>query len=162
MFKMQPEVDDWFRHILKNGPIQTKFDLYYFCLMMGLASGKTESAENAVEFVGYFVGEYRSSQRLILGLLIVAEAARLGLELGDRMEIESLMKNYLDSANPAQLTEAGFARLNDYANGGFIAITEALQGVKPYQVETFLQWYSKELEKRVEANPFWQTFAKAA
>ena len=162
MFKMRPEVDDWFRHIFKKGPIQTKFDLYYFCLMMGLADGKSEPTESAVEFVDYFVGDYRSSQRLILGLLIVAEAARLGLGLSDRAEIENLMNKYLDSANPAQLTDAGFSRLNDYANAGFVAITEGLQGAKPHQVETFLQWYAKEIGKRVQGNLYWKGFTAEA
>ncbi len=130
-FKMRAEVDDWFRHIFKQGPIQTKFDLYYFCLMMGLAEGKSEPATNAVEFVTYFVGDYKQAQRLVLGLLVLAEIARL---------------------------EEGFARLNDYANAGFTTITEALAGARPYQVETFVQWYAKELSKRIEANPTWKAY----
>ena len=157
-FRMRGEVEDWFRHIFKQGPIQTKFDLYYFCLMMGLAEGKTEPAASAVEFVTYFVGDYKQSQRLILGLLILAEINRLGLEVTDRKEVQSLINRYLDPANPAQLKEEGFTRLNDYANAGFSIIAEALDGAKPYQVETFLQWYARELNKRIEANPAWKAY----
>jgi hypothetical protein len=154
-FKMRPEVDDWFRHIFKQGPIQTKFDLYYFCLMMGLAEGKGEPANNAVEFVDYFVGDYKQSQRLVLGLLVLAEIARLGLEVTDRNEVQNLVNKYLDPSNPTQLKDEGFARLNDYANAGFSLIASAMDGAKPYQVETFLQWYARELGKRINANPFW-------
>lgn len=157
-FKMRVEVDEWFRHIFKQGPIQTKFDLYYFCLMMGLAEGKSEPATNAVEFVTYFVGDYKQAQRLILGLLVLAEIARLGLEVSDRTEVQSLINKYLDPSSPAQLKEEGFARLNDYANAGFTAIAEALSGSRPYQVETFVQWYAKELGKRIEANPTWKAY----
>lgn len=155
-FKMRAEVDDWFRNIFKKGPIQTKFDLYYFCLMAGLAEGKTEPAVNATEFVDSFVRDYQPNRRLILGLMILAEAARLGLNTSDRAEVEKLMKKYLDAAHPAQLTELGFECLNDYAQAGFIAISEALQGNKPHQVETFLHWFSRYLVKRIAENPFWK------
>jgi hypothetical protein len=157
-FKMRGEVEDWFKHIFKTGPIQTKFDLYYFCLMMGLATGKTEPATNAVEFVGYFVGEYKQAQRLILGLFVLAETNRLGLDVSERKEVQSLINTYLDPANPAQLKEEGFARLNDYANAGFSVIAEAMEGTKPHEVETFLQWYSRELSNRIESNPAWKGY----
>ena len=111
-FRMRPEVDEWFKHIFKQGPIQTKFDLYYFCLMMGLASGRSEKGQNSVEFVQNFVGDYRPVQRLILGVFIVAEMSRLGLELNDRTEVQALINKNLDSTDSAHLSPSGFETLS--------------------------------------------------
>jgi hypothetical protein len=156
-FRMRPEVDEWFKHIFKQGPIQTKFDLYYFCLMMGLASGRSDSVPSAVEFVQNFVGEYKGVQRLVLGLLIIAEISRLGLELNDRNEVQDLFGKYLDANDATHLSGAGFERLNDYSHGGFNAIVESAGG-KPYHIEPFVQWYVKELRKRVDGNKNWEAF----
>lgn len=158
-FRMRPEVDEWFKHIFKKGPIQTKFDLYYFCLMMGLATGKSDSAQSAIEFVQNFVGDYRPVQRLILGVFLIAEMSRLGLELNDRKEVQALINKNLDATDSAHLSSAGFERLNDYAHGGFGVIAESL-GSKPYHVETFLQWYAKEFRKRIDENRHWKDFSQ--
>jgi hypothetical protein len=155
---MRPEVDEWFKHIFKQGPIQTKFDLYYFCLMMGLATGKSEAISSAPEFVQNFIGEYKGVQRLVLGVLIIAEMSRLGLELNDRDEVQDLISKYLDATDVTQLSAAGFERLNDYSHGGFNVIVESA-GSKPYHVEPFLQWYVKEFQKRIDENKNWKVFA---
>jgi len=156
-FRMRPEVDEWFKHIFKQGPIQTKFDLYYFCLMMGLAAGKSESVPSAVEFVQNFVGDYKGVQRLVLGVLIIAEMSRLGLELNDRKEVQDLIAKYLDATDVTHLSVAGFERLNEYSHGGFNIIVESA-GSKPYHVEPFLQLYVKELRKRIDDSKSWDAF----
>lgn len=159
-FRLRPDVDDWFKHIANKEPLKTKFDLYYLCLMMGLALSQCERAPSSQEFVQYFVGEYRPVQRLVLGLFIMAEMARRGLDVSDREEVRALINEYLDPTNPAQLKEAGFSRLNDYANAGYNAVVASF-GAKPHQTEAFLQWYSKALAKAVEESPHWSAFRRA-
>ena len=158
-FRMRSEVDDWFKYIFKQGPIQTKFDLYYLCLMMGLATGQCERATSSQDFVDYFVAEYKPVQRLILGLFIMAEISRLGLEVSEREEVRKLINDYLDPTNPAHLREDGFAKLNDYANAGFNVIVKELVN-KSHHVEVFAQWYAEALAKKVEGNPYWGLFGK--
>jgi hypothetical protein len=142
VFKLKPEVDDWFKHVLRDGPIKTKFDLYYFCLMAGLAKGVTENVQGVPDFVSGFVLDFKQSRRLIITTFIVAEMFRLGLELNDRKEIQDLMSRYIDSSNEANLTTAGFEKMNEYANAGFNVILEN-HGEPPHPVEPFLQWYAK-------------------
>ena len=40
-FYLRNDTEQWFSHIKEQAPIETKFDLYYFCLMMGFATGRT-------------------------------------------------------------------------------------------------------------------------
>ena len=159
-FRMRPEVDDWFKNIFKQGPIQTKFDLYYLCLMMGLATGQSEKAASGQDFVDYFVAEYKPVQRLILGLFIMAEIARLGLEVSDREDVRKLINGYLDPTNPAHLKEDGFAKLNDYANAGFNVIVKEQGDNRPHHVEVFVQWYAQALSNKVKGNPYWASFGE--
>ncbi len=161
MFKLKPEVDDWFKHVFRDGPIKTKFDLYYFCLMAGLAKGVTENAQGAPDFVGYFVQDFKQSKRLIITTFIVAEMFRLGLDLNDRKEIQELMSRYIDSGHEANLTEAGFEKLNEYANAGFNVILES-HVEQPHHAEPFLQWYAKFINALFADSARWSAFAKAA
>lgn len=158
-FRMSLEVDDWFKHVFKQGPIQTKFDLYYMCLLMGLATGRSERVRDAPEFVDSFVADYRAVQRLIIGLFILAEMARMGLDLTDREEVRKLLNKYLEPANPAHLREEGFTKLNEYAHAGYLAIATAYDQ-KPHHLETFLQWYGRELTQKLEANPQMAVYLK--
>lgn len=154
-FRMRGDVEDWFRHIQNQEPIQTKFDLYYLCLMMGLATGRADRPANASEFVNDFVKEYKPMQRLVIGLMLVAELHRLGIDLTEREEIQRQVAYYLNPNNPANLTEEGFNRLNAYANGGYTYLVEHL-GDKPQHIEEFLQMYIDLLNRAVEENKMWK------
>lgn len=154
-FRMRGDVEDWFRHIQKQEPIQTKFDLYYLCLMMGLATGRADRPANASEFVDDFVKDYKPMQRLVIGLMLVSELDRIGVDLTEREEIQRQVAHYLNPNNPANLTEEGFNRLNAYANGGYTYLVEHL-GDKPQHIYEFLQSYIDLLNQAVEANKMWQ------
>ncbi len=156
-FRMRSDVDDWFRHISKREPIQTKFDLYYLCLLIGLASGRSDRPTNAGEFVDDFVKDYKPMQRLIIGLMLVAELNRLGIDLSERGEVQRQISRYLDPNNPANLTEEGFNRLNAYASGGFNYLVER-HADKPRNIEEFLQIYVQLTKDAISTNEMWQGF----
>lgn len=143
---MQPQIENWFRYIEKQEPIKTKFDLYYLCLMMGFATGKTAKPTAATDLVANFVQDYKSSQRLIVGLLIVAELRNLGVELNDKSEVQIQIKRLLDPHHPANLTEEGFNCMNAYAYGGFNYLAAELKE-EPRRVEEFLPMYKKLLKE---------------
>lgn len=151
---MRPEVDDWFKHISNTGPIKTKFDLYYFCLMAGLSKGQTSRLQNGQEFVDNFVSDYKPSQRLILGLFLIAEMSRFGIELNDRDEVRNLINKYFDPSTPSHLKNEGFAGLNDYANAGFNFIYENCPE-PPRRVEHFIQWYVKNISTQITSSELW-------
>jgi hypothetical protein len=161
-FRLRSDADDYFRHIAAtDGPIRTKFDQYYLSLMIGLTTGRNERAASAPEFVTYFVADYAPIGRLLVGLLVVVEAARLGVELTEKGDVKKLLSDYLDPTNPTSLSEAGFQKLNDYANGGYSALVEAIPQ-KPHHVEDFLQAYTSLIGTAVSQSKTWRRYSHLA
>ena len=155
-FKLRPEVDEWFSRIsrARTSPLSTKFDSYYICLMMGLATGRAVQAPSAIEFVGTFVNDYRPAQNIIIGMLVAAEANAQGVNLGDRIAIQRLLSLYVSPESSIGLTSDGFQRLNEYANGGFNEIASSYPE-QPWIAADFLEWYLPALELAVQANRWW-------
>ncbi len=158
-FRLRQDVDDWFLQIRDQKPIETKFDLYYLCLMLGLASGRSSSPSARCEkvsegFVDNFVMVYRPYQRLIVGLLLTAELHSLGVTLGESDFVRKKLLELVDSASPTNLTEVGMTKLNEFASGGFDYLTERVDS-KPYHVEEFLQTYTKLLRAAASNSELW-------
>ena len=151
-FRIRPEAQAWFSEISQTPPVKTTFDIYYFCLMAGLLSGRRSDPTSAIEFVDYFVEDYRPVQRLIIGLLITAELKRLGIEVTEKLRVRDLIKKMVTPNTPTNLTDEGQRLLNSYASGGFDFITEQRE-TKPYAVQEFLLDYSALIEKAAQATP---------
>ena len=157
-FRMRQDAENWFSNIKDQKPIQTKFDRYYFCLMLGLAKGRKSSPVNssdATDFVDYFVNDYKDSQRLIIGLLIRAELSRLGINVTEKDAVRKLFIDLVNPSSPNHLTDLGMDRLNEYSSGGYDYLAEKLDS-KPHHVEEFLRTYAKLLKQAVDQNPDWQ------
>lgn len=154
-FQLRLDVDNWFSNINKEKTqqIQTDFDLYYFCLMMGLA---TKSKNNPGErykcrdFIDYFVSDYKSQQNLIIGLLIRAELENLGISLEEKDAAKKQLLKLIDPSSQTNLTDEGIDKMNGYASGGFDYLREKM-GSKPYHLEDFLQRYVKILREAIDA-----------
>jgi hypothetical protein len=161
-FRLRAEAGDWFKGIeTKDGPIRTMFDQYYLCLMLGLATGRNERFPGAPEFVDYFVTDFSAVARLLVALLVIAEAKRLGVELADKGDVKRLLDDYLDPNHPANLTDQGFQKLNDYANGGFSELVEAVPE-RPRHVETFLQIYTALIADKMNNSDIWARYTEGA
>jgi hypothetical protein len=141
-FRLRVDAERWFSHIANKDPIRTKFDLYYFCLMAGFASGRHSApAEVAAApgFVDAMPEEYRPSQELIVGILLYVEIRRLGIELTDRDDVRRILAQMVGSNG---LSATGVAKMNDYASGGFEALQES--GIPaPYSAAEFLVAYEQ-------------------
>lgn len=100
-FRMRQDAENWFSNIRDQKPIRTKFDLYYFCLMMGLATGRRSAPAKCgfgyTDFTDNFVSDYKPYQRLIVGLLIRAELSRRGVSVTEKDEVR---KFFVDLVNP--------------------------------------------------------------
>ena len=158
-FRLRQDVDDWFNQIREQKPIETKFDLYYLCLMLGFATGRSSSPSARCErvsegFVDNFVKDYRPYQRLIIGLLLTAELHSLGVTLGESDFVRKKLLELVDPASPTNLTEVGMTKLNEFASGGFDYLTERVDS-KPYHVEEFLQTYARLLRAAASDNNLW-------
>lgn len=158
-FRMRQDAENWFSNIRDQKPIRTKFDLYYFCLMMGLAterrSDPAKSCPDYTDFTDNFVGDYKPYQRLIIGLLIRAELSRRGVSVTEKDEVRKFFVDLVNPQNPTNLTDTGMDRLNEYASGGYDYLAEKLDS-RPYHVEEFLRTYANFLREAIEQNPHWQ------
>jgi len=152
-FRLKNEVDSWFSQIHKQGPLKTKFDLYYFCLMAGFSANKKSSSVEAIasEITDNFVAEYKPVQRLIIGLLIVAEIKKLGIEITDKDEVQGILIRYTTPESLTHLTEEGLKQLNCYASGGFDYLTKVFP-TKPHTLEEFLRRYTQVVDSAVKSN----------
>jgi hypothetical protein len=160
-FRLREDARKWFGEIDGKPPVKTQFDLFYFCLMAGLTSGRqsnpTHGGRSAPEFLppsGTFIEDYRPAQRLIIGLLIVAELQRLGINLEEKASVRKTIQTLVDPQSPTNLTVEGLRMLNAYASGGYDYISE-MRSSKPYTVEEFLRDFVGLVEKAGTNNPNW-------
>jgi hypothetical protein len=165
-FRLRQDTEDWFSQISKQKPIEFKFDLYYFCLMLGLASGRSSPPSSRCNmisegFVDNFVIAYRPYQRLIVGLLLTAELSSLGVSINESDYVRKKLLELVDPVAPTNLTELGMTKLNEYVSGGFDYLTEHIDA-KPYHVEEFLQTYVKLLRIAASEGPTWNQPAATA
>ncbi|MEA5533733.1 hypothetical protein [Crocosphaera sp. XPORK-15E] len=150
-FRMRHDAEDWFSKIKnQKPPLNTKFDLYYLCLMMGLASKSYNipAASNSTDFVEYFVSDYQSQQNLIIGLLIQAELSDKGLSLDDKSQTKKILKDLIDPSSITNLTDYGIDRMNAYASGGFDYLQTKTP--QPYYAEEFLISYVRLLQEEMD------------
>ncbi len=143
-FRLRTDAVKWFGEIEGREPIKTLFDLYYFCAMAGLSSGRFSDPVKLSlptrEMVDYFVEDYRSAQRLIIGLLVIAELRRVGIGFGEKAAVRDEFKRLVSPNSPSNLTDEGFKVLNGYASGGYEFLSESRE-TKPASVDEFLRDY---------------------
>lgn len=142
MFRMRKDSERWFRKIADQPPIKTKLDLFYLCLMAGLKFGQLDEVRDASDVYHRFTQEFEGSRQEIIALLIVAELRREGLDFDDKSAVQTLISKYVTSDTPANLTSAGFDKINSYASGGFNILSEHFED-GPHDVNVFLTRYSR-------------------
>lgn len=147
-FRMRRDARDWFKDIRKS--LEVDFDVYYFCMMAGIASGKkkTESME-MVDLVDNYPGPYHRRGRLLIGLLIREELRSLGISLRERDSVNKLIRTLIKSDSPSYLSDEGARLMNSYSCGGFEELVEHF-GDRPRTLETFLRTYHKYLSETRE------------
>lgn len=152
-FYLRNDTEQWFSNIKDQKPyIETKFDLYYFCAMLGLAAGRKSSGRSeATEFQKNFVKTFLPVQKLIIGLLIKVELRRLGIDATEKDQVYDLLNEIVDPDSSTKLTDAGITKLNEYASGGYDVLSEELP-TKPYNVEDFLRTYTVLLKNKASGN----------
>jgi hypothetical protein len=102
--------------------------------MLGFAAGRKADASGP-EFVGYYVDDYKSSQRLICGLLIIAELKRLGINMTEKAAVRKVIADLFDPNSATGLSDEGMRSLNQYASGGFVYLNENRE--KPHHADEF-------------------------
>jgi hypothetical protein len=144
-FRLRNDAEKWFSEIERSPHVRSKFDIYYFCLMAGLANGRASENQlgsaTSKEFIDYFIEDYKPASRLLIGLLVMAEMKYRGIDVSEKGAVRTLFKEVVDANNGNNhLTDEGMRRMNAYASGGFDYLSERRES-KPYTVEEFLRDY---------------------
>ena len=153
-FKLKEQAFSWFKYIDREPPLNTQFDLYYLCLLIGLISGKSDSPGQSQDFVGHFVDGYYPYRRIIAGLLLHTELKHFGIALSESDEIKQKIELLLNSSDN-MLTKDGFDKLNSYASGGFNIICAVIID-KPRNTAEFLLQYSNLLKSEMSKSTIWK------
>lgn len=149
-FRMRRDCDQWFQNIYKP-PIDTGFDYFYLCFMLGVAAERRSDPApgSAYDLTQDFVGQFKPYQRLIVGLLVRSELGSLGVSVKEKENVRKVLNNLLDPMDSSNLTDHGMNVMNAYASGGYEYLVQKL-GSKPYHLEEFVRTYIKLLREAAD------------
>lgn len=154
MFRLRSDARSWFAALENKEPTKNLFDLYYFCLMAGLASGRWSDPAKvgvpAPEMIDDFLQDYKPAQRLLIGLLVVAELKKGGIDLNEKASVREVFRRLVSPNASSGLTDEGFKTMNGYASGGFEFLAES-RDTKPASAEEFLRDFVGLMDKAVAA-----------
>ena len=154
MFKRSKESDKWFRDIIQASPFTTLLDHWYVCCLVGMLKSNDKDPIEPIDITRKFSAEFGDSRRIIVGLLILTEIKKNNLDITNDDEIKELLIKIIEPNSDSNLTDYGFDRLNKYAYGGLQTLTkEYITNARPTSTESFLQFYSKKIEKWVSESP---------
>lgn len=155
-FRIREEALTWLSDVQRTLPGGSIFDIYYFCAMAGLSSGRAEElTAPSREMVDYFVNDYKPAESFVVGMLVVAELKRGRIDLTEEGEVRNVFRNLVDGQGSNPLTTEGMSRLNAYANGGYEFLAEKMEH-RPQSAEEFLRSYAEVIDETMQAGPFGQ------
>lgn len=147
-YKLHKNYNDFFYEIGpgKNNGLQTQFDIYYLCLMVGLRYNKigTEDMLKSDAFSKEFIEAYRESKHKIIALLIQTEIERRKINQNIQTEVEKLISEIIDYENKDSISKKGIEYLNLYAAAGFEKIQCNIDD------NNHLEYFFKEYLKLIE------------
>lgn len=149
-FRLRKATRDWFKNISSDFALD--FDMYYLCLIAGLATGRKDKdvpASETTELVTDFPGVYREKGRLIIALFLSQELKALGIKMSERTPLHSTIRGLVDPLASSHLSETGLRELNRYSFGGFEVLTEWFKE-RPQAIETFLPLLKKHLDRAIK------------
>lgn len=150
-FRLRRDTRHWFKDVRKG--LALDFDMYYLCLMAGLASsrlGPEVSSADTTELVDSFPGEYGPRGRLIIALFLSRELARRAIRLTEREALNTAIRELVDPHSASRLSERGVKLMNQYSYGGYEVLTEWFDD-HPRTIETFLPLYKRKLDAAMAA-----------
>ena len=143
-FRLRVDAQNWFSELRRFPQFKVLFDLYYFCLMAGLAAERSSdtglAGAAATDMVEDFTSEHKAGKLLLIGLLVIAELKREGIDVSEKAAVRSMFRRLVDPGNRSQLTDVGTKRMNAYASGGYEYLS-ARRESKPYTPEEFFRDY---------------------
>jgi hypothetical protein len=146
-FYLRKDAQRWFSKI--DSDLELKYDLFHYCFMAGLVSGKKTKAEPAdiTEIIQSFPRKYKPHAQLLVAAFISEEIRQSGVSSSNRKELHRVISSLIDLQSPVHLSETGLALFNRYSYGGFDIVYEWFDGKKPINLESFLPKYYRHISE---------------
>ena len=126
-FFKHPKLDEFYKIFekeVKSPFFEGKFDLFYYCFLIGISANKRDgfedgNARDALELAKRFPNDFLQSKLQILNILLTGYT----LETKKKVEVDtfadSILKELVDHDDTNQLTDQGYKRMNAFAYAGF-------------------------------------------
>jgi len=153
-FRLRNEASAWFKDIKSELGAAPMFDMYYFCLIAGLATNKLAQVADAEssELVDSFPAEYAPRGRLVMALFIGRELRRQGVRFSERAAVNASIRRLVDPNSPSRLSAEGLKLLNQYSHGGFeVLTTQEWFEDRPRKLDTFLPLFHRHLKRVLDS-----------
>ena len=153
-FRILKDAKPWFKDLyLKEEGLVIDFEIYYFCLMAGLASGKKRgdltTAETS-ELVSHFPGRYKEKGKIIVSVFLARYLASLGVTLTDKKTAHNQISKLISPTSPNYLSDDGMKEMNKYAAAGYEVIVGWFED-RPRTLESFLRTFALKIESHVQS-----------
>ena len=107
------------------------------------------SEVSSTDIVSKFINDYKPYQNLIIGLLIIAELKKAGINITEKDAVRNEIQSLVSPQGGTGLTERGTQLLNHYASGGFEHIRDA-RSTKPESRDEFMLDFIDMVERAAE------------
>src|SRR5580658_2300682 len=127
-FRLRKDARQWFGSVEAELGKTRYFDMFYFCLAVGLTRGKKSDVTDreSDELVDYYPGEYLHQRNTMTAWLISAELRAMGISMEERSAMHQHIRNLVDNSSPSFLNANGVKEMNRYASGGFDLLFDEL------------------------------------
>ncbi|GAA0580574.1 hypothetical protein [Rhizomicrobium electricum] len=154
-FRLRTDAKKWFSEVSGRSPFKTAFDVFYFCLIAGLVSGRHnelgQSENSSYEITDNFTEEFRAQRNLIIGLLILADLRAHGIDVHEKQSVRNTIQSLLDPHTQTGLSDLGVRLMNEYSSGGCDYLAE--RRAKPFLAEEFLRDFVQLVDSAVTSGP---------
>jgi len=153
-FRIREDALAWFKELYSRKEFRIGFDAFYFCFMAGIASRRKLSftQDETSELVSYFPDGYNGTRgQALVALFLKAELDELGVamdETGKKRDVHAAIAKLVDYSAPSKLSAEGTTLFNQYAHGGFEALSEWFDD-RPRSLETFLRAFKLKLDDAI-------------
>jgi len=153
-FFIHPEAAVWFKNLSNSvDNFKTQFDSYYFCLLIGLASGKKAvEMKKTAEITDTFPLDYSPRSKVIIALFLKRVLDDMGISSHERQVISDNLSRFLRADSPTSLTAEAHKELDRYAYAGFEILSTTFQE-RPTDMPSFLIKYMELLKRQISV---WQ------
>ena len=153
-FRILKDARPWFKDLYsKEEGLVIDFEIYYFCLMAGLATGKKRSdltTTETTELVQHFPGRYKERGKIIVSLFLARYLASLGVTLIDKKTAHNQISKLISPTSPNYLSDDGMKELNKYAAAGYDEIIGWFED-RPRTLESFLRTFALKINTQVQS-----------